>query len=119
MGLNVAKGAYQHVSRVGADERRQLTPIQNGDNRGKPPLVVSESGLYKLIMRSDKAEAREFQDWITKDVIPAIRKTGGYLLNEQARAGARDDRLVRWWEVAVVALTAAAGTVMMLVGRVR
>jgi len=37
--------------------------------------VISESGLYKLIMRSDKPEAREFQDWVTREVLPAIRKT--------------------------------------------
>lgn len=36
--------------------------------------VISESGLYKLIMRSDKPEARAFQDWVTKVVLPAIRK---------------------------------------------
>jgi hypothetical protein len=36
--------------------------------------VVSESGLYKLIMRSDKATARPFQDWVTKEVLPAICK---------------------------------------------
>lgn len=40
-------------------------------------LVVSESGLYKLIMRSDKPEARQFQDWVTREVLPSIRKTGG------------------------------------------
>lgn len=34
---------------------------------------VSESGLYKLLMRSDKPEARAFQDWVTKVVLPAIR----------------------------------------------
>lgn len=47
--------------------------------------VVSESGLYKLIMRSDKDTARPFQDWVTKEVLPSVRKTGGYLLNEEAR----------------------------------
>jgi len=56
-------------------------------------LTVSESGLYKLIMRSDKPEARKFQDWVTREVLPAIRKTGGYLLNEEARETAKaDDR---------------------------
>jgi len=39
-------------------------------------LVLNESGLYKLIMRSDKPEARRFQDWVTRDVLPAIRKDG-------------------------------------------
>ncbi|WLH67234.1 BRO family protein [Pseudomonas sp. FP2309] len=46
-------------------------------------LVVSESGLYKLIMRSDKPEARAFQDWVTRVVLPAIRKDGAYVLGEE------------------------------------
>ena len=41
-------------------------------------LGVDESGLYKLIMRSNKPEAETFQDWITDEVIPIIRKTGSY-----------------------------------------
>jgi len=61
--------------------------------KGHGLKVVSESGLYKLIMRSDKPEARKFQDWVTREVLPAIRKTGGYLLNEEARETAKaDDR---------------------------
>jgi len=50
-------------------------------NRGA--RCVSESGLYKLIMRSDKAEARPFQNWVTQDVLPAIRKDGGYIMGEE------------------------------------
>lgn len=45
--------------------------------RGNPRItLISESGLYKLIMRSDKPEAKEFQDWVTKTVLPANRKDG-------------------------------------------
>lgn len=40
--------------------------------------IVSESGLYVLILRSRKAEARKFRRWITHDVIPALRKTGSF-----------------------------------------
>ena len=51
--------------------------------------LVSESGLYRLIMRSDKPEARAFQDWVTKSVLPAIRKSGGYGMGEEkGRTGA-------------------------------
>jgi prophage antirepressor-like protein len=52
---------------------------------GRSPRValVSESGLYKLIMRSDKPEAKPFQDWVTKVVLPAIRKDGGYVLGRE------------------------------------
>ncbi|MBO6579395.1 MAG: hypothetical protein JJ871_07605 [Thalassospira sp.] len=50
-------------------------------NRGAN--VISESGLYKLIMRSDKQQAKAFQDWVTREVLPAIRKDGGYIAGEE------------------------------------
>lgn len=42
--------------------------------------IVSESGLYSLILRSRKPEAKAFKRWVTHEVIPSIRKTGGYLM---------------------------------------
>ena len=54
--------------------------------------LVSESGLYKLIMRSDKPEARKFQDWVTREVLPAIRKDGAYIMGEEkVRTGEMDE----------------------------
>ncbi len=44
--------------------------------------MVSESGLYKLIMRSDKPQAKPFQDWVTQEVLPSIRKTGSYVTGQ-------------------------------------
>ncbi|WP_247594687.1 BRO family protein [Sphingopyxis sp. PAMC25046] len=44
--------------------------------------LITESGLYKLIMRSDKAEAVEFQNWVTREVLPAIRRTGDYVMQD-------------------------------------
>lgn len=44
--------------------------------------VVSESGLYKLVLRSDKPDAKPFQDWVTQEVLPAIRKDGAYIDGE-------------------------------------
>ena len=46
---------------------------------GRSPLIVSEPGLYRLVMRSRKPVAKEFQRWVTHDVLPQIRSTGGYL----------------------------------------
>lgn len=43
--------------------------------------VISESGRYRLTMRSTKPEAKPFQDWVVKEVLPSIRKTGGYAAN--------------------------------------
>ena len=81
LGLNTAGGASRHFGNLNPSEVASLR-LKNG---GKPNSLISESGLYKLVMRSDKPEAKAFQDWVTKEVLPAIRKTGGYLLNEDAR----------------------------------
>ena len=51
--------------------------------KGHGLLLVSESGLYTLIFRSDKAAAEPFRDWIAREVLPAIRKTGGYVDGEE------------------------------------
>lgn len=47
-------------------------------------LIISEAGLYRLMLRSDKAEARQFQRWVTREVLPAIRKTGAYAVDPYA-----------------------------------
>lgn len=50
-------------------------------SEGGPEVnIINESGLYSLILRSTKAEAKRFKKWITSEVIPSIRKTGSYSL---------------------------------------
>lgn len=44
---------------------------------------LTESGVYKLIMRSNKPEAERFQDWVTDEVLPSIRNNGGYIANQE------------------------------------
>ena len=45
--------------------------------------VISESGLYRLVLTSRKPQAEPFQDWVCQEVIPQIRKTGSYSVNQQ------------------------------------
>ena len=45
--------------------------------------ILAESGLYKIILRSSRPEARAFQDWVTRVVLPAIRKDGMYIKGEE------------------------------------
>ena len=59
--------------------------------RSSSATVVSESGLYRLIMRADSAKSKPFRDWVVREVLPSIRRTGGYLLNENARETAHAD----------------------------
>jgi hypothetical protein len=48
------------------------------NHSGAPATVVNESGLYSLVLTSRKPDAKRFKKWITSEVIPSIRKTGGY-----------------------------------------
>lgn len=47
--------------------------------------IVNESGLYNVILRSDKPEAKPFRKWVTSEVLPSIRKTGGYQLPHMSK----------------------------------
>ena len=74
------KNTPQALSRLEEDER--FTTIISNDSAasGKSKLsFVNEAGLYSLILSSRKPEAKAFKRWVTHEVIPAIRKTGGYL----------------------------------------
>ena len=50
----------------------------------QPMSTVTESGLYRLIFRSDKPEAKQFQAWVFEEVLPTIRKTGSYQVTPKA-----------------------------------
>ena len=56
---------------------------------------INESGLYTLIARSNKSEARKFQRWVTSEVLPSIRKTGSYGIKEQTPSYMIEDRIKR------------------------
>lgn len=75
LGFNMRAGAAPHLLRLDASERQLLKASdlpKSALGRAPNVSIVSESGLYKLIMRSDKPEAKVFQDWVTKVVLPAI-----------------------------------------------
>lgn len=61
------------------DEKTNLSNSYVWSEPGRRPLIISEPGLYRLVMRSRKPEAKEFQRWVTHEVLPSIRKTGGYI----------------------------------------
>lgn len=70
------KDASDAVSRLDQADRDR-TPVRSG-GQNRQMWIVNESGLYDLIIRSDKPEARPFRRWVTSEVLPAIRKTGRY-----------------------------------------
>ena len=56
----------------------ELTKFNLGGQHGEAN-IISEPGLYRLVMKSRKPEAKEFQRWVTHEVLPQIRRTGGYI----------------------------------------
>jgi prophage antirepressor-like protein len=62
----------------GLDDDELTSELLNSDTQGRTMRLVSESGLYALIFKSRKPEAKTFRKWVTGEVLPAIRRTGGY-----------------------------------------
>ena len=61
------------------DEVGNISNSEVAQNGGRAPRIVSEPGFYKLVMRSRKPEAKAFKRWVVHEVLPAIRRTGGYM----------------------------------------
>lgn len=56
--------------------------IRDPIGRDQHPTIINEFGLYDLVMGSKLKEAKQFKRWVTHEVLPTIRKTGGYVNNE-------------------------------------
>ncbi len=81
IGLKDAHGA---TKRFEAEETgRTICPGNAGD---RTVVTVTEPGLYRLIFRSNKDEAKRFQTWVFHEVLPRIRKTGSYSVGPEPTA---------------------------------
>ncbi len=69
--------AHKVADRLDEDERNQI-PLTDSLGREQETTIINESGLYNVILRSDKPEAKPFRKWVTSEVLPSIRKTGSY-----------------------------------------
>lgn len=65
------------AQRLDDDERTKLNLGRQGE-----AISINESGLYSVILRSDKPQAKPFRKWVTNEVLPSIRKTGSYGLTQ-------------------------------------
>ena len=71
----------QALSRLDEDEKGIILTDTLG---GKQELsTVNESGLYSLVLSSRKPEAKKFKKWVTSEVLPSIRKNGGYIIEKE------------------------------------
>ena len=71
------KNATQLASRLDEDERAMFNIGRQGE-----ASIINESGLYKVIFRSDKKEAKEFTKWVTSEILPTVRKYGVFATEE-------------------------------------
>ena len=78
----------------------EVATLPNWEGKGAAPLIISEAGLYSLVLKSRKPEAKRFKRWVTHDVLPAIRRHGIYATPDMAEAALKDP------DVLIAALTA-------------
>ena len=80
-GLDISDSS-QACERLDDDEKIVITrdsdPVLFTGSKAQVMTLISEPGLYSLVLRSNKPEAKAFKRWITHEVIPSIRKTGAY-----------------------------------------
>lgn len=70
------------VNHVDEDDRIKY-PITDELGRKQETWIINESGVYSLIMGSKLPNAKQFKRWVTSEVLPSIRKTGGYISGEE------------------------------------
>lgn len=79
---NTKKAISDHVDDY---DKRQGDGVTIRDRLGREqhPTVISESGMYSLVFGSELKSAKQFKRWVTSEVLPSIRKTGGYVDNDE------------------------------------
>lgn len=86
VAMDVAKAlgyrdAHNMARRLDDNEVRTLIVSTNGGDR--EATIINESGLYSVILKSRKPEARRFKSWVTDVVLPSIRQNGGYVIGQE------------------------------------
>lgn len=75
------QNSRQAVGQLDDDEKLTYVLHRAGQNRNVN--VITESGLYSLVLRSNKPEAKVFKKHVTSEILPSIRKTGGYMVTKE------------------------------------
>ena len=75
---NGSRDINRHV-----DEEDRCKVMVFDGNQDKETIVINESGLYSLVLSSKLASAKRFRKWVTSEVLPSIRKNGGYIAGQE------------------------------------
>ncbi|MGE6964059.1 BRO-N domain-containing protein [Bacillus thuringiensis] len=76
------KNSPDALGKLDSDEKDDVG-LTDTIGRKQKTSVINESALYSLIMSSRKPQAKAFKKWVTAEVLPTIRKTGGYVNNDE------------------------------------
>lgn len=82
---NTRKALLDHVDE---EDKTDGVTIRDSIGREQAPVLINESGLYSLILSSKLPNAKKFKRWVTSEVLPAIRKTGGYIPHDEEMSDA-------------------------------
>ena len=78
---NTRKALQDHVD---LEDKKDGVTIRDSIGRSQRPTIITESGLYSLILSSKMPNAKRFKHWVTSEVLPAIRKHGAYMTDAKA-----------------------------------
>lgn len=92
MALGYAKPENAIATHVDEEDKTTTLIQGTGSNYKSKTVIINESGLYSLIMSSKLPNAKAFKRWVTSEVLPSIRKHGGYITGQEQMS---DDELVR------------------------
>lgn len=84
--------------RTHVDEEDKLTHRISALGQSRNMKIINESGLYSLILRSQLPSSKQFKRWVTSEVLPQIRKTGGYNIRESYTIQDPIERALAWAE---------------------
>ncbi len=82
VALGYAKPENAITNHVDTEDKTTTLIQGTGSNYKSKAVVINESGLYSLIFGSKLKDAKQFKHWVTSEVLPTIRKTGGYVAND-------------------------------------
>lgn len=88
MALGYAKPENAVANHIDSEDKTSTLIQGSGSNYKSKATLINESGLYSLVLSSKLPTAKKFKHWITSEVLPAIRRTGGYIANAETMTDA-------------------------------
>ena len=93
LGYSTSRDAF--ARHVDDEDKTSVVIPDTGSNYKSKATLINESGLYSLVLSSKLPTAKKFKRWVTSEVLPAIRKTGGYSIKQKTQAEPDKTKVMR------------------------